>query len=132
MSVFQVAWCVARTYNSTGRMFPLVYNRILVNEGHVWNPATNTLLIPYTGYYLVHFGAGAPALTLVKHDLYSSVAFVTRLTRIGTGHNGIDTQSKTIIRRFIAGNVLKIYTFYNTFSDSMMQTTFAGLLLYEG
>ena len=131
MSFFQVAWCVARTSNS-GSMNPLVYNRILVNEGNVWNPDTNTVTIPYTGYYLIHYGAGAPAGTLVNHQLYSTENTVTILYRFSRVHNGVDTLSKTLIRRFVAGSVLKIRTYYNTFSNSMMQTTFEGLLLYEG
>ena len=131
ISDIQVAWSVARTSNS-GSMNPVVYNRILVNEGNAWNPDTNTVTIPYTGYYLIHYGAGVPAGTYVQHDLYSSGTRVTILYRGSGVHNGVDTLSKTLIRRFVAGNVLKIRTYSNTFSNSMMQTTFAGLLLYEG
>ena len=80
MSVIQVAWCVARTSNSTS-MNPLVYNRILVNERNAWNPDTNTVTIPYTGYYLIHYGAGVPAGTRVYHRLYSSGTRITILYR---------------------------------------------------
>ena len=132
ISDIQVAWCVARTSSSTGYMDPLVYNRILVNEGNAWNPDTNTVTIPYTGYYLIHYGMGVPAWTRVQHDLYSSGTLVTILYRNSRVHNGVDTLSKTLIRRFVAGSVLKIITYSNTFSNSMIQTTFAGLLLYEG
>ena len=128
---FQITWCVARTSSSTGYMNPLVYNRILVNEGNAWIPGSNTVRIPYTGYYLVHYGVGVPAWTRVNHHLYSSGTTVTVLYRDSTVHNGVDTQSKTIIRRFIAGSVLKI-TGGRTYSNSHMQTIFAGLLLYEG
>ena len=113
-------------------MNPLIYNRILVNEGNAWNPDTNTVTIPYTGYYLIHYGGGAPARTWVQHHLYSSGTLVTVLYRNSRVHNGVDTLSKTVIRRFVAGNVLKITTPYSTFSNSMMQTTFMGLLLYKG
>ena len=130
MSAFQVAWCVARTSNSTS-MNPLVYDRMLVNEGHAWNPSTNTLLIPYTGYYLIHYGMGVPAGTGVTQYLYSSGNTITTLRRYSQVHNGVDTLSKTIIRKFTAGDVLKISTDYNTFSNVQMQTTFIGLLLYE-
>ena len=130
MSVIQVAWCVARTSNS-GSMNPLVYNRILVNEGNAWNPDTNTVTIPYTGYYLVHYGAGAPAGTRVQHYLYSSEKTVTNLLRWSHAHNGVDTLSKTIIRKFAAGRVLKIKTDFDTYSNAQMQTIFMGLLLYK-
>ena len=113
-------------------MSPVVYNRILVNEGNAWNPDTNTVTIPYTGYYLIHYGAGVPAWTYVQHNLYSSGTSVTILLRNNRVHNGVDTLSKTLIRRFVAGNVLKIHTAYNTFSNSHIQTTFMGLLLYKG
>ena len=131
MSVIQVAWCVARTSNSTS-MDPLVYNRILVNEGNAWNPDTNTVTIPYTGYYLIHYGGGAPARTRVQHYLYSSEMTVTNLLRWSHAHNGVDTLSKTIIRKFAAGRVLKIKTDFDTFSNCQMQTIFMGLLLYKG
>ena len=120
-----------RTSNSTGDQNPLLYNRVLVNEGNAWNPDTNTVVIPYTGYYLIHYGGGA-AGTEVYLQLYSDTTTVTLLYRESTVHNGVDTMSKSIVRRFTAGNKLKIRTFYNTFSDSNMQTTFMGLLLYEG
>ena len=133
--VIQVAWCVARTSNSTW-MDPLVYNRILVNEGNAWKAQNNTVVIPYTGYYLVHYGGGVPAWTRVWLHLYSDTTTVTVLYRGSTVHNGVDngvdTMSKSIVRRFTAGNKLKIRTDYNTFSNINMQTTFMGLLLYEG
>ena len=112
-------------------MNPLVYNRILVNKGNAWNPATNTVVIPYTGYYLIHYGAGAPAGTQVQHELYSSGTRVTVLLRNSKVHNGVDTLSKTIIRRLTGGSVLKIRTVYNTYSNFHIQTTFMGLLLYK-
>ena len=129
--LFQVAWCVARASNS-GSMFPLVYYRIVVNEGNAWNPDTNTVTIPNTGYYLVHYGAGVPAGTRVYHRLYSSGTLVTDLYRYSRVHNGVDTVGKTVIRRFTGSSVLKIRTYHNTFSNSRLQTTFMGLLLYEG
>ena len=108
----------------------MVYNRILVNEGNVWNPDTNTVTIPYTGFYLIHYGAGVPARTKAYHDLFSGETRVTALERVSL-HNGVDTIGKSIVRRFRAGNVLKIVTGYNTFSNANMQTAFMGLLLYE-
>ena len=113
-------------------MNPLVYNRILVNEGNAWKAQNNTVVIPYTGYYLIHYGGGVPAWTQVWLELYSDTTAVTLLYRRSTVHNGEDTVSKSIVRRFTAGNKLKIRTGYNTFSNINMQTTFMGLLLYEG
>ena len=103
-----------------------------MNEGNAWNPDTNTVTIPYTGYYLIHYGAGVPAGTYVQHELHSSGTKVTILLRYSRVHNGVDTVGKTVIRRFTGGSVLKIYTGYNTFSNSHIQTTFMGLLLYKG
>ena len=113
-------------------MFPLVYNRILVNEGNAWKAQNNTVVIPYTGYYLIHYGGGVPAGTWVYLQLYSDTTKVTLLYRGSTVHNDVDTMSKRIVRRLTAGNKLKIRTGYNTFSNINMQTTFMGLLLYEG
>ena len=126
-----MAWCVARTSNSSGFMDPMVYDRILVNEGNAWKPGINKVVIPYTGYYMVHYGMGVHAGTGVYQQLSSDGITVTILFRVNTVHNGVDTMSKTIVRRFTAGNVLKIYNYgYNTFSNTNMQTSFMGLLLY--
>ena len=113
-------------------MYPLVYNRILVNEGNAWKAHNNTVVIPYTGYYLVHYGIGVPEGKDVHLQLYSDTTTVTVLYRDSTVHNGVDTMSKSIVRRFTAGTKLKIRTDYNTFSNINMQTTFMGFLLYEG
>ena len=126
-----MAWCVARTSNSSGSMNPMVYDRILVNEGNAWKPGINKVVIPYTGYYLIHYGVGVPAGTGMYQQLYSDGNTVTLLYRYSNVHNGVDTMSKTIVRRFIAGNVLKIYTSGSTFSNTNMHTSFMGLLLYE-
>ena len=113
-------------------MDPVVYDRILLNEGNAWKPDSNTVVIPYTGYYLVHFGGGVSASQHVQQYLYSSGTKVTTLYQHNTVHNGIDTLSKTVVRRFSAGKVLKIKTDYSTFSNGQMQTAFIGLLLYKG
>ena len=112
-------------------MNPLVYNRILVNEGNAWNPDTNTVTIPYTGYYLIHYGVGVPARIKAWHELYLGGTLITALDRQSKVHNGVDTIGKSIVRRFRAGNVLKLVTRHNTFSNANMQTAFMGLLLYE-
>ena len=109
----------------------MVYDRILVNEGNAWKPGINKVVIPYTGYYLIHYGMGVPAGTSVYQRLYSDGNTVTLLYRHSTVHNGVDTMSKTIVRRFTAGNVLHIYTSSSTFSNTNMHTTFMGLLLHE-
>ena len=128
--VIQVAWSVART-NSSARKNPLEYDRVLVNEGDVWNPETNNVTIPYTGYYLVHLGAGVQPGTRVTCQLDSSGDIITTLTRNSINHNGVDTIGKTVIRRFSAGTELKIATYTDTFSSDQLQTAFMGLLLQE-
>ena len=132
MNVLQVAWCVARTSSSTGHSYPLTYDRVLVNEGNAFNPDTSKVVIPYTGYYLVHFGGGVAAGTRAWHALYSDGTLLTLLYRGSRVHNGIDTISKTVVRRFAGGTVVKVRSWYDTFSNSHMQTTFMGMLLYQG
>ena len=110
-------------------MYPLVYDRILVNEGNAWNPDTNSVTIPYTGYYLVHYGGGIPN-TRMFHELYSSESVVSGLV-VNSMENGTDNLGKTVILRFTAGSVLDIKTQNNTFSNVQMQTTFMRLLLYK-
>ena len=110
----------------------VAFDRVLVNEGNVWNPDNNTVVIPYTGYYLIHHGTGTPANTKRFQFLYSSGSYLSTLLVNSVIENGKDTLGKTIIKRLTAGSVLRIKTFFNTFSDAQMQTTFMGLLLLEG
>ena len=113
-------------------MNPLGYDTILVNEGKAWIADINVVVIPYTGYYLVHFGAGVPAGARFHQVLYSSGTIVTTLSKYTKNRNGVDSLGKTVIRRFMAGSVLKISNGYNIFSNAQKQATFMGLLLYEG
>ena len=133
LMLFQVVWCVARKTNSTGQLNPLDYEEVLVNEGNAWNISSNTVVIPHTGYYLVHFAVGIPANTIAVYNLYvGGSEMITSLYRGRTEHNGTDTIGKTILRKFRADDVLHVKTNYNTFSDSRLLTNFMGLLLYEG
>ena len=129
----QVAWCVARTSNILGPMDPMVYDKVLVNEGSAWNPDNNTVVIPYTGYYLIHYGVGTETAVMVSQYLYSFEDTVNRLVRDWVGYSGTDCLGKTIIRRFEAGTVLRINTTSSTtVSSDLMQTTFMGLLVHVG
>ena len=110
---------------------PIVFDKVLVNEGNAWNTSTNKVVIPQTGYYMVHFSAGIPARTRLWHWLDSSLNPLTLIFRDSEEHDGIDTLGKTIFRNFKAGDSLWITNSYNTFSNAQMQTTFMGLLLYE-
>ena len=110
----------------------MVYDKVLVNEGNAWKPDSNTVVIPYTGYYLVHYGDGNPDGPTVSYYLYSSGEKVTRLLRRSRNQSGIDCVGKTVIVRFEAGSVLKISSMSNTYSSDLMQTTFMGFLIQEG
>ena len=130
-----MAWCVARTSNTSGSMDPMVYDKVLVNEGNAWNPDNNTLVIPYTGYYLMHYGVGTEAGVMVSQYLYSSEDEdrINRLLRDKMAPSaGTDCLGKTIIRRFEDGSGLKISTDSDIVSFDLMQTTFMGLLIYLG
>ena len=127
----QVAWCVARTSNILDPMDPMVYDKVMVNEGSAWNPDNNTVVIPYTGYYLIHYGVGTETAVMVSQYLYSFEDRVNRLVRDWMGYSGTDCLGKTIIRRFEAGTVLRIKTASSsTISSDLMQTTFMGLLIH--
>ena len=113
-------------------MDPLAYDRVLVNEGNAWKPDTSSVLIPHTGYYLVHFGVGNPSGEMVSQYLYSGEDEITRLFRFPRDQNGSDCFGKTVIVRFEAGSVVKISSITSTFSTDMMHTTFMGLLIQAG
>ena len=129
--IIQVAWSVARTTSSTTSMNPVTYNRVLVNLGNAWNPSTNTVTIPRTGYYYLHIGAGVRTGTgsFIYLDVNGIQQF--RLAHWSTSHNGVDTMSRSGILHLSSGGLVKIRCSSSGFySDRGLQTIFMGFLLY--
>ena len=117
--------------NKTDNVAVVNFEEVLVNEGNAWNPAYGYVIIPYTGYYLFHLSVGAPAGTLVVTYAISGGKLAFNLYRGSNTHNGVDTMSKTVVKKFTAGDSIKVFTEETLFSNNQMQTAFLGLLLYE-
>ena len=129
--ILQVAWSVARTTSSSSRMDPVTYNRVLVNLGNAWNPSTNTVTIPRTGYYFLHLGGGVrPGLSIYIYP-YVNNSMQFSLMHWSSNQNGVDTMSRSGILHLSSGNQVKISCGSNGFySDGGLQTIFIGFLLY--
>ena len=129
--ILQVAWSVARTTGSTSTMNPVTFNRVLVNLGNAWNPSTNTVTIPRTGYYFLHIGGGVRPSTYTYIYLYVNNSMQVGLMHYSTNQNGVDTMSRSGILHLSSGAQVKITCDSSGFySDGGVQTIFIGFLLY--
>ena len=126
----QISWCVTRTTSLSSRANPAPFPRVLVNQGSVWNPSTNQVSVPRTGYYHLHISNGVQGLSRILtwiRGLSTDIA----LYRDPGWNNGIDTMSRSAILHIRSGTVITIDIEFECYSDSLMQTSFSGFLLYE-
>ena len=128
--ISQVAWSVAHNTSSTLRMNPVRYNRVLVNLGNAWNPSTNTVTIPRTGYYFLHIGAGVRRGVALSISLYVNNSEQFRMRYSRNYRNGVDTTSRSGILHLSSVDQVKIVCDNSGFySDRGLQTIFIGFLL---
>ena len=127
----QVAWSVVRTSSLTGRSTPVVFPTVLVNAGNAWQPFSNTVNIPATGYYYLSFGIGMPPHNAVDFNLKLSSETIFDIHHPSTSHNGISSVSRSGIWKLSSGSVLSLSSdqYDNVFADSGKQTYFIGFLI---
>ena len=133
LRVKQVAWSVARTTSSSTRMDPVTFDRVLVNLGNAWNPSTNTVTIPRTGYYFLHIGGGVRPRTAnyIYLLVNSSTQFMVMRGFSLNNQNGVDTMSRSGILQLSSGDQVKVTCYSSGFySDTGLQAIFLGFLLY--
>ena len=127
--IIQVAWSVARTTSSSTSMNPVTFDRVLVNLGNAWNPSTNTVTIPRTGYYFLHVGGGVHSGVSIYIYLLVNNSQQFRMRYSSTNHNGVDTMNKSGILHLSSGDQVKITSSTGFYSDGGLQTIFIGFLL---
>ena len=125
--MLQIAWCVARTAGSSGRMDPLSFPSVILNEGGAWCSAYNYVVIPRTGLYFIHVSVGVGSNSVVEYNVVQSGNVIYDISRDYTS-TGVDTLSRTGLLRLTSGTQLKI-TSYPTYSNSLMQTSFMGFFI---
>ena len=129
--IIQVAWSVARTTGSTTSMNPMTYDRVLVNLGNAWNPSTNIITIPRTGYYFLNIGGGVRPSVYTHIYLYVNNVRQFSLMHYSSNQNGVDTMSRSGILHLSLGDQVKVICPSSGFySDGGLQTIFIGFLLY--
>ena len=128
---FQISWCVARTTSLTSGSDPAPFPRVLVNQGYVWVATTHQVIVPRTGYYYLHISQGVAQGQIKVHTVIKGLSASIALYRQRASQNGIDTLSRSAILHIKSGTVLNINIIHGCYSDSLMQTSFSGFLLYE-
>ena len=110
------------------------FETVLVNVGNAWNSSANTVTIPHSGYYLIHFSTGLqPGHGTWYHIKSGNIQ--DHVVRDSTVHNGIDMMTKSEIKFYEGGTVLHMRNDKvapsSIYSDVRMQTTFSGLLIFK-
>ena len=115
---------------SIGDSDPLDYPTVLVNEGNLWQASTRSVAIGTGGYYLIHISAGLIPHTRLYLYLWGSRGFFRFLDR-DVEHDDMDMFGRSIIMYFPAGGTTYVeLRVGGVYSDSLMQTSFSGFLLY--
>ena len=88
--ILQVVWSVARTSNFVGPTQFVPFETVLVNVGNAWNSSANTVTIPHSGYYLIHFSTGLQPGHGTWYHLKSENPnnFIVRDSTVHNGYNG--------------------------------------------
>ena len=80
VSVLQVAWSVARTSgwnNGTDTaLYPVPYDRTIINRGRGWSESQNMFTAPRAGYYYVHLSTAAEPQMPVEYTMMHNGIFV--------------------------------------------------------
>ena len=127
----QISWCVARTTSLSSSSNPVPFPKVLVNQGSAWNASTHQVSAPRTGYYYLHISQGVTQDQSMVYMRILGLPALMSLFREPTSNNGIDTLSRSAILHIRSGTVITIRINNGCYSDSLMQTSFSGFLLYE-
>ena len=128
--LLQISWCVARTTSLNSSSYPAPFPMVLVNQGSAWNPSTNQVTIPRSGYYYLHISQGVIQRQSV-FMWFQGLSYGIGIYRSSGYQNGVDTLSRSAILDLRSGTKIRIWIENGCYSDSLMQTSFSGFLLYE-
>ena len=134
----KVAWSVVRKLgNFQGPSDPVQFDTILVNEGSPWNNASNIIIIPSSGLYLIdlttylsgHTGNGNENVQVI---LNNNPVIVIRLNTVG--FNDAITRSRSILIQLNVGDMLRVVvptSGSSYISGNLGLHAFTGFLLYS-
>ena len=128
--LFQVAWSVARTSSFEDDMNPVVYPEVLVNEGNPWDPSSNSVTSPFSGYYYIYIGGAVHPFSPMYTRLWLNGIQQLGLTHEGPHQNGVETLGRSAILYMSEGDVLTVTNTHGSYSDEGRQTMFIGFLIY--
>ena len=122
-----VAFSAARTTSQTiGDDLQVMFTTQLVNDGNCFNLTSSAFIPPYSGFYWLHYSIGIVSLGQAE-------AYMSGTERMSNAMRSVNTNSgEDIISRDEIFNLeiqcgkVKIWSDYNVFSDSYMQTSFSG------
>ena len=117
---------------SIGDSDPLDYPTILVNEGNLWQAPARSVAMGTGGYYFIHISAGVLPHTRLYLYLRGPQGLFRFLDRDVEHDAMMDMFGRSVIMHFPAGGTTYVeLRVGGVYSDSMMQTSFTGFLLYE-
>ena len=121
---------MARTSSFEDDMDPVVYPEVLVNEGNPWNPSSNSVRIPLSGYYYIYIGGACHPFSKMYTCLELNGIQQMGLSHWSFSHDGVETQGRSAILHLSAGDVLTMINTHGCYSDEGRQNMFIGFLIY--
>ena len=128
----QATWSVASISTVVGLADPVQFLVVLTNRGSGWSSLSHQYTVQQSGVYYVTFTAGIAANTPARMELMVNGAAVANVFKASNNHAGINTRSRAIVRRFVAGDVLHIRlpSGYTLYSSDQRITSFSGFFLF--
>ena len=111
-------------------MDPLVYPEVIVNEGNPWDPSSNSVISPFTGYYYIYIGGATKPFSQMYTRLWLNGIQQMGLSHWSSSQDGVETQGRSAILYMSAGDVLNMTSSHGSYSDEGRQNMFIGFLIY--
>ena len=117
--------------SSGSPLYPVEFGTILVNTGD-YDPAGHRFICSTSGYYFLHINTGVYGGTPVDFIILHNGVPIVNIYRSSVAHNGYDTIGRGIVYYLSQTDMIQIAADAGTgvYSDSDLQTSFTGFLLY--
>ena len=109
----------------------ILYDKLLINVGQVWDQCNNQLVVRQAGIYFLSWSTASVPDSIHISELQLNGISVVRLPINNGYYSGSDTASQSVLLALNAGDLVTIFLHNGSaYSDSSYQTSFSGFL-YE-
>ncbi|ELT93000.1 hypothetical protein CAPTEDRAFT_98879 [Capitella teleta] len=111
---------------------PVPFQEIAVNVGDAFDAASNTVVIPTSGYYYIELSIGSMPFKAIDVEMLANGERIVHVNVASTSHSQVTTTGRSVVVHLNQSDVLRLSAGGVTgiFSDRDKQTTWMGFLLY--